>query len=291
MKYADRNGVIKRSDSFQDRILNHMYGTAAGRLAVRCLVRPWVSKLGGKILNTGLSRILIPPFIKKHKIDLDDFIGAPYRSYNDFFMRRIKPERRPVDMEASHFVSPCDSRLTVYPISPSGKFMIKNTVYTMASLTRSRKIAAHYNGGYAMVFRLCVEDYHRYCFPCDGRTSSSFKIPGIFHTVNPAANDRYPIYKENTREFTFLQSEQFGTLLMMEVGALFVGKIVNEPVSGSVNKGEEKGHFEFGGSTIIICAEKNQILPDADLLRNSCLGIETLVKYGEKIGISIDSHT
>lgn len=44
---------------------------------------------------------------------------------------------------------------------------------------------------------------------------------------------------------------------MMEVGAMMVGRITNhEAVPGYVTRGEEKGYFEFGGSTIILLTQK-----------------------------------
>ena len=69
------------------------------------------------------------------------------------------------------------------------------------------------------MFRLCVDDYHRYIYIDDGFESRRVHIPGELHTVNPVANDVYPIYKENTREYALLKTVNFGTVLMMEVGA------------------------------------------------------------------------
>ena len=102
--------------------------------------------------------------------------------------------------------------------------------------------------------------------------------------MNPVANDVYPIYKENTREYSLLRSRHFGTVLMMEVGALMVGKIENHSESSSVKRGQERGNFAFGGSTIILMIQKDKVLPDQDILKNSRRGIETRVHLGEKTG-------
>ena len=134
--------------------------------------------------------------------------------------------------------------------------------------------------------RLCVQDYHRYIYPDNAAESGRIRIPGILHTVNPVANDAYPIYKENSREYSLLKTENFRTVLMMEVGALFVGRIENRPRKGSVKRGDEKGNFAFGGSTIVLITEKNAVKPDEDILNNSREGIETRVLMGEKIGES-----
>ena len=146
------------------------------------------------------------------------------------------------------------------------------------------KVAELFEGGYIWVFRLSVEDYHRYIYVDNGKVSDHIRIPGIFHTVNPVANDCYPIYKENTREYSLLRSENFGLVLQMEVGALMVGKIENKPGNKKVQRGEEKGNFAFGGSTVILMTQKNKVCPDKDILKYSVRGIETKVKMGESVG-------
>ena len=114
------------------------------------------------------------------------------------------------------------------------------------------------------------------------------RIPGVLHTVNPLANDHYPIYKENSREYTVIHNDIFGDVLTMEVGALMVGKIHNHHEKAQVKRGQEKGYFLFGGSTVVMLLEKDRIRLDEDILRNSAEGIETIVKYGEKIGIALN---
>lgn len=161
---------------------------------------------------------------------------------------------------------------------------IKNTCYTVGSLLRDERLAEHFKDGYLWVFRLSVDDYHRYIYVDNGRESVHRRIPGVLHTVNPVANDVCPIYKENTREYSLLKSEHFGTLLMMEVGALMVGKIENRPVMSHVRRGQEKGNFAFGGSTIIYMTQKDKVFPDMDILINSADGIETKVQIGSRIG-------
>ena len=123
-----------------------------------------------------------------------------------------------------------------------------------------------------------MDDYHRYIYIDDGFESRRVHIPGELHTVNPVANDVYPIYKENTREYALLKTVNFGTVLMMEVGALMVGRIENVPLRGRVKRGKEKGNFAFGGSTVILMTQKERVLPDPDIFMNSEKGIETRVK-------------
>ena len=210
-----------------------------------------------------------------------------YVSYNDFFTRKMKSEKRQVDRAEESFISPCDGKVTVCPVEKEGLFFIKQTQYTVKTLLQDEKLAEKFYGGNAYIIRLTVDDYHRYCYVADGIKSHQRKIKGVLHTVNPVANDYAPIYKMNTREYCLLKTKTFGTVLIMEVGALLVGKISNQkPEAAKVLRGEEKGRFEFGGSTIVLLTEPQKVKPDETLIQNSEHGIETLVKMGERIGVS-----
>ena len=284
MKYIDRKGNITIEENEQDKFLRHLYNDRGGRLCLKLLIRPFVSKAAGVLLNTRLSARFVPDFVKNNKIDLSIYEKQNFSSWNDFFIRRIRKEERPIDMRENILISPCDGKLSVHRISSDSRFSIKDTEYTAGQLLKNKAIAERYTGGYALIFRLTVDDYHHYCYVADGEKSPDVKIPGVFHTVNPLAGEIYPIYKENTREFSVLKSQHFGNILMMEVGALMVGRICNEKENCPVHRGEEKGKFEFGGSTVILCLEKDRVELDADIVYNSNKGVETKVRQGEKIG-------
>lgn len=287
MRCMDRKGNDIKQDDVQNKILNFLYNKKLGRILLTQLIKPWVSNLSGVIMNSSCSRILIAPFIKANNINMEEYEDRTYFSYNDFFTRKIKEGHRNIDPQPNHLIAPCDGKLSVYPINKDSQFVIKNTAYTLESLLKSKRLANYYEDGVLLLFRLSVDDYHRYCYIDDGRKSKNYRIKGVFHTVNPLANDVVPIYKENTREFTILYSDNYGKVLVMEVGALMVGKIVNYHEEAIVKRGEEKGRFEFGGSTIIVCLEKGRIAIDKDIMCNSANGIETLVKMGERIGNTI----
>lgn len=284
MRYASRDGKRWEEKSFQDIFLQHLYESIWGRIVLKVLIHPWISRMGGAFLNTSISKILIAPFVKSHNLFPEQWEKKEFTSYNDFFTRRLKEECRPITLEKECFISPCDGKLTVYPIEKNGRFHIKHTGYTIHSLLRNKKLAQRYQEGYALVFRLTVDDYHRYCYVADGVKSSNYHIPGVFHTVNPIANDVEPIYKENTREYTLIHTENFGTVLQMEVGAMMVGKIHNYHGAGSIKRGQEKGRFEFGGSTIVLLVEQGKLSIDCDIMKNSKDGYETIVRMGETIG-------
>lgn len=290
MDYKLRDGTLIHNDSGQDRFLSKLYGCAMGRFILKPLTHPIISKIAGWVLSSRVSAVGITPFVEKNHIDMGQFEEVKYPSYNDFFSRKIKDGARSIDMDPHHLISPCDSKLMVYPITEKARFTMKHTLYSVASLLHSRELAGQYEGGYALVFRLTVDDYHRYCYIADGQKGENIKIPGVLHTVNPIANEYFPIYKENSREYSILQTREFGEVLMMEVGALMVGKIVNHHGRAQVHRGQEKGFFQFGGSTVVILIQKDRVCLDQDILENSQNGIETIVKYGERIGACNESY-
>lgn len=281
---ADRRGEIKEENTFHDHFLEWIYTHLFGRCLLRLFIRPAVSRAGARVLDSGISKVLIRPFIRSHSIDMAEYEKESYHSYNDFFKRKICPGARRAESSPEIFISPCDSRLSVYKIDGEGMFSIKHTWYTLPSLLRDWWLSDQYAGGYVWIFRLCVEDYHRYIYVDNGKESGRRVIQGVFHTVHPAAGDVFPIYKENTREYSVLKSENFGEVLQMEVGAMLVGKIENRQERAVVKRGQEKGNFAFGGSTIILMTRKGRVCPDEDILENSSRGIETRVKLGERIG-------
>ena len=274
-----------QDQTLQDKVLSALYGNVAGRMLLRPLVSPWFSKLGGKLLSTRMSSVAVIPFVRANHIDLSMYEKQSFDSYNDFFTRKLKPEARPIDPAPDAWISPCDGRLSVYPITAEGSFQIKHTQYTLESLLKNSSLATRFLGGKLWLYRLCVDDYHRYIYPESGIKSKNIRIPGIFHTVNPIANDHYPIYKENTREYCLIKTANFGTILIMEVGALLVGKIENkEPGPCSVCRGEEKGNFAFGGSTIVVLTQEGKVVPENVYVEHTEQGIETKVKMGERVG-------
>ena len=283
--YITRDGTKIDGTTGQDHLLEVIYGHALTRMLLRPFLSPAVSDICGKFLSTRLSRRIVPSFVKKNHIDLGIYERQEFDSYNAFFTRKIKAEQRPINVQKNFLISRSDGKVTAYPITQKGRFWIKHTQYTAAQLLKDERLAERYMGGWIYVIRLTVDDYHRYCYVADGRKSRQRKIRGVLHTVNPVANDYYPIYKMNSREYCLLKTKELGTILLMEVGALMVGKISNhEEDSAQVKRGDEKGMFEFGGSTIVVMTEPGMAEPDKDIIQNTKAQAETLVKMGEPIG-------
>lgn len=284
MNSRTRDGRLVSTYDGQGSAVRFLYRNPLGQQLTKLLICPWVSKSAGWFLSRGLSRVLIGGFVRKNGLDLSEYPEKRYRSFNDFFTREILPEKRPIDRAEDHLIAPSDGKLTAYQIAENGHFPVKGVEYTLPELLRDEALAERYRGGWLLLFRLSVDDYHRYCYVSSGVQSQHTRLPGVFHTVNPLAAASRPIYRENTREYVLLETATFGTVLQMEVGALLVGRIRNHLTSGPVRRGQEKGWFEFGGSTVILLLEKDRVQIDRDILKNSRAGEETLVKMGEKIG-------
>lgn len=284
MKYIDLEGNKVEKETKQDLLLREIYTSPVGRGIMKLFVNPIISKVGGLVLNSRLSTLLIPSFIKNNGIDLEDYVDQYYNSYNEFFMRQIKKEKRPIDDSEDTIISPSDGKVSVYPVSDKLVVTIKNSNYTVTSLLRNKELAKQYRGGYLVIVRLTVDDYHRYCYPVDGCKGKNIHIKGILHTVNPIANDYVKIYKENSREYTVIKTQKFGDIIQMEVGALMVGKISNYHQELEVTKGQEKGRFEFGGSSIVLLLDSHKVKIDNELLINTKSGYETMMRMGQVIG-------
>ena len=265
--------------------LSFLYNTHFGRIILKPLVKSrFISHLSGKFMDSSLSKIMISSFVKKNNIDLSIYEKDKFDSFNDFFTRKIKKNKRPIPKSNNFLLSPCDSNLTYLKIDKNTTFNIKNSTYTINSILKNDSLAKKYKDGTALVFRLSPDDYHRYMFICDGVITSNYEIKGMFHSVNPVAYKNYEVFKENTRECTSIKTNDMGLVTYVEVGALLVGKIKNKVKSGMVKKGLEKGYFKYGGSTIVLLFEKDKISLDEEIINNSLNGFETYVKYGEKIG-------
>lgn len=260
-----------------------LYKTIIGGVVLAFATRKTVSKVSSIYMNSKSSVKRIDKFIKKNKINMDDYPKREYLSFNDFFTRKILKNKRPFSKKQNDLISVADSKLLVYEINDKTEMIIKNKKYTLKELLRDKNLAREYKGGICLVFRLTVDDYHRYSFVDDGNVIKSKKINGILHTVGPIAFRRYKVFKENQREYSVLNTKNFGKVIQMEVGALMVGKIVNYNIE-KFHRGDEKGYFLFGGSTVVLIFKKDIVEIDEDILKNSSVGIETKVKLGETIG-------
>ncbi|CCH62506.1 hypothetical protein TBLA_0H02200 [Henningerozyma blattae CBS 6284] len=235
----------------------------------------------------------IQNFIKFHSLDLSECLTTEYKTFNDFFYRKLKPgSRNPESDNPKIFISPADSRAVVFEdISKAKEIWIKGSKFTVERMTGGYKHDI-FNGENCClsIFRLAPQDYHRFHSPCNGKVGKPIFISGEYYTVNPMAiRSGLDVFGENVRVVLPIKTEEFGTILLIAVGAMMVGSIILTCKEGeTITRGEEVGYFKFGGSTIITLIQKDKIIMDHDLVKNSNEQIETLVKVGMSIGHTPD---
>ena len=264
-----------------------LYNTFCGRCLLKVLTLPAISKMAGVFMDSALSKPYIKHFIKSSKIDMSDFKEENWSCFNEFFTRKLKDGKRKPVMQSNIMISPCDGYLSAYKITKNSEFVIKDSVYTIKELTQNPELETEYENGLCLIFRLTPADYHRYIYPDSGEKGENIFIRGILHTVRPVAFKKYPVFKTNSREYTILKTNNFGDIVFMEVGAMLVGKICNYHQEHRFERGDEKGKFEFGGSTIIMLMKKDILKPDDEVEEILDTGEEIKIRLGERIGIRI----
>ncbi|MDV4151675.1 phosphatidylserine decarboxylase [Clostridium sp. AL.422] len=247
------------------------------------------SKLYGTYCDTPFSKKKISKFIDDFNIDMDISTNTidDFKNFNDFFVRSLKEEARPINIDNNVLISPGDGRLFAYEnISINKLIQVKGIHYSLSELIEDNDLAKDYEGGTCLVLRLCPTDYHRFHFVDNGIPLENHFIKGNYYSVNPVALERIPkLYCQNKREWSVFKSENFGDILHIEVGATCVGTIIQTySADKRVSKGAEKGYFKFGGSTTILFFKKNTIKIDEDIIKQTNLGYETMVLMGESIG-------
>ena len=272
---------ITNKDNMAVRFL---YNTVPGRLLLGLLIKTPVSKLAGSVLGSRASRVLIRGFVKRNNIKMEEFKDVRYRSFNDFFTREIDMQRRPFPNNEQDLAAPCDGKLSAYPIAEDSVFHIKNSTYSVSDLLQDENLAAEYLGGTCLIIRLTPDDYHRYSYIDDGEVLQQKKIRGKLHSVRPISQHKVNVFTQNSREFALMQTKNFGKVVQMEVGALFVGRITNNSNVSEIRRGVEKGMFQFGGSTVIMLFQPGSVKLDEAIRENTLRDKETIVRMGHKIG-------
>jgi len=294
--YVDRRtGAVQREQVFARRLLFWLHNARLGLWLTRVLLRqPLLSKCYGWYHRQPVSRHKIARFVRQMDVDTSECSQplAAYRSFNEFFIRQLAPGRRPVDGHPERCVSPVDGKLiAIQELSADEPVRIKQHRFNLFSFLRDDALARQFDGGSMLICRLSFADYHHVHFPDSGVPHAPHRIPGSLYAGGPYAR-RYliPFYDENVRELTAFDSDHFGSLLIVEVGAFTVGSICQQFAPRQrVSRGDRKGHFELGGSTVVLLFRPDCIRFDADLLQNSQRQLETYVRMGEHVGFGSGS--
>lgn len=294
IQYVDRKtGKVESEKIYGHRALSLLYGDSwSSRLFSLFLLPllsriPFFSKFYGFLQKHPSSAKKIAPFVSVYGIDTSEFERSSFGSFNDFFIRKLKKEARPIVQDPRRAALPADGRYLVFPdLSHVDRFYVKGQLFDLSSFLQNGAYARRYADGAMAIARLCPTDYHRFHFVAEGVPQKARAIEGNFQSVNPIAlRKNLSILWTNKRMLTDCNTEIFGKILYVEVGATCVGTIYQTyEVDKKVNKGDEKGYFSFGGSCLVILFEKGKIVFDSDLILNSKNGLETKGNFGESLG-------
>lgn len=284
--FVDReSGELCVEQVYGERELRLLYETWWGPALLHTIIkREWFSHLTAILKRSRISRRQIPSFVRRYAIDdtESEFPAAAYHSLDAFFTRRLKPERRPVDQDPRHLVAPAEGRVLAFARPPGDKLEVKGCSVDLDELVGNLD---GFRPGAVFVIRLAPSDYHRFHFPADGQASRPVRIGRGLHSVHPIALSAGAPSFRNKRMVTRLTGTSFGQILQIEVGALTVGSVVQTYRCGPVQRGQEKGYFHFGGSTVILLTERGRVVPDEDLLGATAQGLETMIRVGTRIGL------
>ena len=210
-----------------------------------------------------------------------------FDSFNDFITRKIDMSQRPVASDPGVCVAPADGRILAFPVIDGATcFTLKHCSFNLHTLLRDDELAKRYANGALVISRLYLADYHHFHFPANGVAHDPLPLPGRYYATTPYSRRWVvPFFAENRRVLTLFDSEYFGRIAMIEVGAFTIGSIKQCFRPGDpVVRGEHKGFFELGGSVVTLLFESGTIALDPDLCDNTRAGLETFVRLGESIG-------
>lgn len=251
------------------------------RLMTELSSHRWLSRLMGAFSHSRLSRFLIPAFIRMYQIPATEAEkhSREYRTLNEFFSRRLKPDMRPVAGEADAVASPVDAMITAMGDIHSGTIMnVKGQDYELEELLNHSPHLELYKKGFFLVLYLSPTDYHRIHSPLTGRKIESDHIRGRAYPVNEfGMRHMKGVLSRNERLITYIAGAN-GEAAVVKVGAMNVSSIhYSDELASEWQIGDELAYFEFG-STVVLLLESGTFTPRPGLESG------TKVKMGEFLG-------
>ncbi len=276
--------------------IRRLYDNPVGRRVSELLAGPGVSTLMGAYYDSRFSVPKIERFVEAFEIPMDEYVEEPWTSFNQFFVRRFRRGRRPFDDGPDRMPAFAEGRYLGWRrVVPESTFPVKGVWLRAAAVlagggAEGDRWIPRFEGGPVLLARLCPVDYHRYHYPDRGTTAAAWRIAGPLHSVNPIAlAARGDILCRNERRVAILETERFGLLAYVEVGAMGVGRIEQtHPEGRPFETGDPKGLFRFGASTVIVFGEAGRWVPDDDVLERTAAGEECLVRLGEGVARRAD---
>ncbi|MEN8906802.1 MAG: phosphatidylserine decarboxylase [Clostridiales bacterium] len=273
-----------------DKWLKLLYNKYIGRITLDLLIKRKIfSEITRVYCDMKISRKKIKKFVEDFNIDKNESLKDidAFNTFNEFFTRKLKEDSRKYIKDKNILISPGDGRIKVWENIDINKVLqVKGKEYKLSNLIKNKDLAEEYKNGVCLLLRLAPVDYHRFHFVDSGKCSRIHKIKGSYYSVNPIALESMAdVFCQNKRIYSVFKSDNFGDIIYVEVGATSVGSIVSTYKKDTIiKKGDEKGYFKFGGSTIILFIKEGKVKIDEDILNQTNEGFETRVYARESIG-------
>ena len=247
-----------------------------------------------------IKNYLIVDFIRRYNVNMQEAqIDDPkyYACFNDFFVRHLKPECRPIGHGG--ILSPVDGCVSELGSLAAGRILqAKGHIYSAHELLEcDQELSDKFSDGLFITLYLSPKDYHRVHMPIAAKLLQMVHIPGVLFSVKPSTVIKVPrLFVRNERLVVIFETS-VGLMAMVLVGATIVGKIgtswtgdlprCHKPQQYfseiTLKQAEEMGYFKLG-STVIMLFEKN-----SGIKWNKNLKAGTVVRFGEPLGEIIGS--
>ena len=291
IRYYNRySGQEEVEEVYGEAFLRWTYETVPGRTSLWAVARRAAfSKWYGWRMDRPASAAAVQPFIDKYGLDTNEFLEEPasFGSFNEFFYRKLKTEARPVKGGEDTVCLPADARhLGVADLGTVEGIYAKGQRFDVAEFLKDDELARAFQGGVAVISRLCPVDYHRFHSPVSGRIVEQRLINGWLYSVSPIAlRRRIGFLWENKRLLSLIETEQLGKVAFVAIGATCVGTIAMTAGKGeTVAQGDELGYFAFGGSCVVTLFEPGRIRLTEDLAQSGGLQREVYARVGDVMG-------
>lgn len=249
------------------------------------LPKRMLTALAGLLANikiVWIKNYLIRYFLKNHDVNMQEAVHESvdaYGSFNDFFIRPLKPGLRPI--ATADVVSPVDGFVSEFGKINQGQLLqAKGLYYTVEELLASDSCDVFHDGSF-MTLYLSPKDYHRVHMPCAGVVQDMTHVPGTLFSVQPLTTRHITkLFARNERLVVWFETE-FGPMVVVLVGATIVGAIgtcwqgdlprpkkaksYRNEVAGfadkSLKKADELGYFKLGSTAIVLFSKQVQFTP------------------------------
>ncbi len=239
----------------------------------------------GDFMDSKASASVIPVWTDDPEMHIEDYIipADGFQSFNDFFTRNIKPNIRPIAAPSDNtvLVSPADCTIMniTNNLTSESTIEVKGDTLSVRQLLGGDELSEVFLGGKAVLCMLATTDYHHFHSPVSGDIISKAQLAGLYYGMTGGWID---YFFEHRRGYHIFNTDDFGLVGMVSVGMFTISSIeFTQQIDGVVVKGDEVGHFAYGGSAIILMFEPNCVEFSIPLDRGP-----VYVHMGEKLGFA-----